>query len=243
MQLRESPHFLLLMPDGTTSAELCLQHLEYYWAQISRELEGISSARGSGKSVVLIAPDIDSFARYLGDYYPDGDFMMPGGVCLDQGYAHFILPDTNLTHCAPVLAHELCHIFLRSKYWPLWLEEAVVQTVEHCVARSGSYVLDREMIRRHRDFWTPEIMQDFWSGLSFHRPDEGSELSYHLALFLLNAVGAFGREGTLAFLRSASRDDAGFAGFRDVTGSLPSEALTNLLGPKDWSFRRATASL
>ena len=231
MQLRESPHFILVLPTSSSQADLCLQHLEIYRGRIAAALRDFASAKWIGKSVVLVAPDAEQFARYLTDYYPDGEFMMPGGVCLNAGYTHFVLPDAHLHQHLPVFAHELCHVFLRNTNWPLWLEEAVVQTIEHKVTRLSSYVLDRETIRRHRAFWTPATIQEFWTGSSFQRPDEGSELSYHLALFLLNAVNGEGREAMATLLRQARREDAGFAAFTAALGLSPAEVVANLLDP------------
>jgi len=238
MQLRESSHFILVLPTASHHGDICLQHLEIYRERIAAALRDFVSAEWIGKSVVLISPDTEQFARYLADYYPDGEFMMPGGVCLSTGYTHFVLPDANLHQHLPVLAHELCHVFLREQTWPLWLEEAVVQTVEHTVTRLSTYVLDRELVRRHRVFWTPTLIQEFWTGESFHRRDEGSELSYHLSLFLLNAVAGNGREAMRLLLTQAKRDDAAFAAFTAATATSPAEVLTNFLGPGNWSWRK-----
>jgi hypothetical protein len=91
-------------------------------------------------------------------------------------------------------------------------------------------MLDREMVRRHRGFWTPATLEEFWSGKSFQRADEGSELSYHLALFLLNAVAGGGRAAMKTLLTQARRDDSGFAAFTAAHGESPAEVVANLLG-------------
>jgi hypothetical protein len=236
MTVAASPNFILAVPEEAKNAKACLAQLEDYLAQIQDALRGLDLMKWGSKSVVLIAPDIDSFTRYLADYYGDGEFMSPGGVCLRHGYVHFVLRDSNLTNAAPVLAHELCHVCVTGFPWPLWVEEALVQAVENRVSHRNPYALDREMIQRHQRYWESVFMQDFWSGRSFHYPNEGSELSYHLARFLLEAVAAGGREQVLAFLRAANYEDAGFEAMWKTTGVFPSEIIADLLGPGEWGL-------
>jgi hypothetical protein len=240
MTVAESPNFILAVPEEAKNARQCLIQLEDYLAQIRSALQGLELMKWGSKSVVLIAPDLDSFTRYLADYYDDGEFMTPGGVCLRNGYIHFVLRDSNLTQAASTLAHELCHVCVTGIPWPLWVEEALVQAVEYRVSRCNPYVLDREMVQRHQRYWTPARIQHFWSGHSFHFPDEGSELSYHLARFLLEAVAGGGREQVLAFLRMADHADAGFKAMWETLGVFPSEILVDLLGPGDWARHEET---
>jgi hypothetical protein len=239
MTVAESRNFILAMPESAKNTSACLAQLEDYLTQIREALRGIELAEWGSKSVVLIAPDVDTFTKYIGDYYAEGEYMTPGGVCLRNGYIHFVLRDSNLTMAAPILAHELCHVCVAGYPWPLWVEEALVQAVEHRVSRRNPYFLDREMIRRHQRYWTPALMQEFWAGRSFHFPNEGSELSYHLARFLLEAVAAGGREQVHAFLRQANHEDAGFGAMWEVVGVFPSEILADLLGPDDWGLQAA----
>jgi hypothetical protein len=230
MVVRTSRNFILVMPGDARRADAFLQQLEDYHQRIATALRGLPLHPWRAKAGVIVSPDPDTFARYLSDYYDDGEFMAPGGVCLDAGYVHFALPDHDLTLCGPTLAHELCHVFLRGVPLPLWTEEAVVQTVENLITHRNPYVLDREMVRRHREYWTPERIQKFWSGASFHLPDEGSELSYHLALFLLNAAMQGGQEMLMKFLSKANASDAGFSAFHEAVGVGLDEILSDFLG-------------
>lgn len=65
-----------------------------------------------------------------------------------------------------------------------------------------------EMHAKHRAFWGDAEIQEFWSGKSFLRPDEGNMLSYDLARVL---VDYFAREwGQFkAFALAADRSDGG----------------------------------
>src|SRR5688572_18585709 len=177
MRVSEAPNFLLVAPLSLSKPGNCLQQLESYHRQIHEMLSGLDLAEGYGKELVVIAPDLDGFTRYLAGYYPNGSYMMPGGVCLRHGYTHFVVLEHELTRAAPILAHELTHGCVTGLPWPAWVDEAVAQTVEYRVSRVNPYVLDRSMVERHRRYWTPERMQGFWMGESFHFTDEGSELS------------------------------------------------------------------
>lgn len=232
----ESTNFLLLTPKRNADAQKCLVQLEAYRSQIMQALKGLDFECQQSRAPVVITPDADSFVRYLSDYYENGEFMTPGGVCLRRGCIHFVLPDDNLTASAPILAHELTHYCLTGISWPLWLEEGVVQSVENLVTRQLPYILDREMVGRHQNYWNREKIRDFWVGRSFSFPDEGSELSYHLSRFLLEAAGQCGRDTLFAFLNKAHYRDAGFEAMQSALGFSPDEILADLLGDGDWSL-------
>ncbi len=241
MAVTHSENFYLVAAESFSGVRSCLIQLEGYYAQVQKCLSGLDLPEGFGKHVVVMAPDLDSFTRYLSDYYPEGEFMMPGGVCLRHGYTHFLIREDNLTAVAPVLAHELTHACVTGIPWPAWVDEAVAQSVEFQICGLNRYELNREIVERHRRYWTPELMQGFWTGESFHFTDEGSELSYHLARFLLEAVAQNGRPAMMQFLRTAQAEDAAFEAFWNELGVLPSEMLVELLGEKDWAFHGSQA--
>lgn len=120
-----------------------------------------------------------------------------GGVYLNRGHGHFAMPNGDLERYVSVMSHELCHAFLHHLELPLWLDEAITQGVEHSITGLLPYVLDREMIGRHQDYWDAPRIRAFWSGESFIFADEGQELSYHLARFILHGLhdGGPRREG------------------------------------------------
>jgi hypothetical protein len=233
----ESENFIAVTARTAGNIRATLVQLEDYRRQIHRALAGLNLMHGSSKVVVVIAPDQETFIRYLGDYYDDGEHMLPGGVCLRRGYVHFVLPDHNLTSSAPVLAHELTHVCVSGLSWPLWVEESVVQSVEHRLSGRNPYVLDRDIVRRHQRYWDAGKVQDFWTGRSFNYPNEGSELSYHLCRFLLEAVAHNGRDALMAFLQGAQLTDSGFGAMKAVAGFDPSEVLVDLLGEGEWHLR------
>ena len=65
-----------------------------------------------------------------------------------------------------------------------------------------------QMRHKHLNFWGTDEVQQFWSGESFQRTDDGNKLSYDLARIL---VGQFSTdwERFKSFVLSAEERDAG----------------------------------
>ena len=86
----------------------------------------------------------------------------------------------------PIIAHELTHCLLAPLKIPAWLNEGTAVNMEKqlcpgAVDRHRGIFVHREAARRRAEFWNAETIQEFWSGKSFNRPDEGCSLSYELA--------------------------------------------------------------
>ena len=98
------------------------------------------------------------------------------------------------------------------------------------------------MVERHQSYWTEERIQAFWTGESFFFTDDGNELSYHLAQFILSAVyqgGATPPDMINEFILAAGgSDDAGATAAREVLGFDSGELLERFLGEGDWNPTR-----
>lgn len=236
--LHESANFLLLAQAPQKKAAEVLSFLESCLSRIRASLPLLTSAPLYGKCPVLVFAELDRFYEYLADYtQEDGEYAAVGGVYLNRGYGHFALPNMDLTRYTDVLSHELCHALLAQRQLPAWLDEAITATVEHDITGRNPYVLDREMLERHRSYWNKDRMQRFWRGESFWSPDEGQELSYHLARFLLNALRQGGHTSSQEmnnFVLAARREDAGLCAAEEVLGIRLDELLTGLVGDGEW---------
>jgi len=62
----------------------------------------------------------------------------------------------------------------------------------------------------HVRFWNEDTIQEFWSGRSFLRSDQGQMLSYEMAATLVEQLGRLWPQFR-AFAREASLDDGGAA--------------------------------
>lgn len=236
MELHLSDHFLLSAPWKYSHASSCLTQLEQYRTRILQLLGVVAGPSWASRCAVIITPSHDDFVSYVMEYSNEGKTSLPGGVYLNRGFGHFVLPNGNLTQHTSILAHELCHALIGPRDMPLWLNEAVTQNIEQQIARQNPYVLDRDLVRKHQAYWTEERMRAFWSGESFSAADEGSPLSYHLARFLLNAITQHGRDLTLQFVLAARCHDAGFSAARSVLEIELSELVSGLLGEGSWGL-------
>ena len=236
--IRESRNFILLstVTDGKAAEVLCF--LERIDERIQQTIPALLPEALYGKCPVIAFGDEQDFYRYVSQYFTeDGDFGGMGGVYLNRGYGHFAMPNGDLERYVSVMSHELCHAFLHHLELPLWLDEAITQGVEHSITGTLPYVLDREMIGRHREYWDGPRIQAFWDGGSFGFADEGQELSYHLARFILHGLhdGGSTPRGVLdAFFLRAKYDDAGQSAAVEVLGISLGECLVPLLGEGDW---------
>ena len=68
--------------------------------------------------------------------------------------------------------------------------------------------MDPERLREHRTFWDEQTIQEFWSGKSFGRVDEGNGLSYELARYCIRAL-AHDVSSFIVFAQHASFEDGG----------------------------------
>ena len=165
-----------------------------------------------GKDILVVFEDVESYYKYVSYYYPDaGEFAFSSGMYIDTGCAHFVTVKADLRAIEPVIAHEMTHGCLTHLPLPLWLNEGLAVNTEHRIARvSGSHLTAHELHRKHLSFWRPQEIQEFWSGESFKRTDDGDILSYDLARFIV-AQFAKDWETFKDFVLDADAADAGAA--------------------------------
>jgi hypothetical protein len=234
----ESENFFMVSAAEDCRAQRALLFLEDCLTRIKRGLSFLPEKPGYGKWPVLCL-ELGIYDEYLSDFIQEaGEYAATGGVFLNRGYGHFAIPNESLEDCANVLVHELTHGLLSLHALPAWLDEALAQTVEQGMSMTTPYHLDREIIQQHQRYWNEELIQSFWSGESFQFPDEGAELSYHLALFLYHALrqsGTIPQAAVKEFISKAKREDAGHAACLEVLGLDLGEIVGHLLGEGNWS--------
>jgi hypothetical protein len=101
---------------------------------------------------------------------------------------------------------------------PLWLNEGLAVNTERRLAGTGiPLYTPQEMQDRHLAFWGEQEIQQFWSGVSFGRTDEGNLLSYDLARIIVEQMA---KEWApfKQFVRAADRADAGARAAREHFG-------------------------
>lgn len=218
-RLRESPEAIVLSALDEVTATALLRYVATTRRRLLRVLEGVAQFAPGEKSVVLVLDDEDSYYRYIANHYPDdGEFGFSGGVFLAEGCPHFVVKRNDLRAIEPVIAHEMTHSALAHLDLPLWLDEGLAVNTERTLAGStGNGHTPQQLHGKHVAFWDPARIQEFWSGRSFYRTDDGQMLSYELARILVQEMArdwpSFG-----AFTREARRDDAGHDAARRLLG-------------------------
>ncbi|WP_442509865.1 hypothetical protein SH528x_001465 [Novipirellula sp. SH528] len=235
--VHESPEFLLLAADPTF-AKRVLARCERALQIILERLDGVASNEGFGKHVVLLFAGTESYYDYVADFYPaEGEFALSGGMFLDVGYGHFAICPACGDDYERTIAHELNHALLRHLPLPLWLNEGVTQFMEDCVLEASYFMVDHEIVRRHRSYWNDETIHMFWTGDSFYCPDDGQELSYHLSQVLFRNLMFDYPKNVNDILNTANYADAGNAAFINACNVSLADRVAQFLGPGSWAPR------
>ena len=160
-----------------------------------------------GKHILLLFSDPDDYYAYISDYNQDGTHILSGGVFIRRGYAHIALPYFDTLSAQHTLAHELTHNLLCHLPIPVWLNEGLAVVVEGLVTRRG-FILDGDLIERHRYHWNETNIQTFWAGKTYDLPGDDSQLSYSLGEILVNLLFEKGAD-FIEFVKVADWRDAG----------------------------------
>lgn len=209
LTLYESEDFFLLSALGARESEVLLDYAQRALKRNLATLEGIAANDGFGKFVIMVLQDEDDYYRYVSEYYPqDGEFSFSGGMYIQNGYGHFVFCKGSMDAMEPTLVHELTHALVGHLPMPAWVNEGLAVNTERRWAPRPPQYKPHELAYMHSKFWNEETMQEFWSGKSYLRPDEGNALSYDLAQRLIELIGK-DHEVLARFVNKASGEDAG----------------------------------
>ncbi|HRQ64557.1 MAG TPA: hypothetical protein PKZ76_06820 [Xanthomonadaceae bacterium] len=233
-RLFESNVALLLTRQNDRAADLTLAFVARTGRRVQRLLGRLAHVEPWGRDILILFDDADTYYRYVGAFHPeDEDFAASSGMFISAGCAHFVSVDQDLHAVEPVIVHEMSHAMVTHLPLPTWLNEGIAVNAEHRLAGDGATVWDRrELVRRHRAFWTPPLIQGFWSGQSYLRPDEGNELSYDLGRIIVDAMSSDWTRFE-DFALAAQRSDGGKAAAREVLGVDLGAFVASFLGAGD----------
>jgi hypothetical protein len=212
----ESENFLLLSPMPKRSTQLFMKFCETSLRRIKNNLGTLVSDDHEGKYLSIVFSDQDQYYQYISHYYPeDGEYGMSSGMFIQQGYGHFVMCEGHLSEMEPIIVHELTHCLLAYLPIPAWLNEGIAVNTEYVMfpyladPKSSMYSL-KEMVEKHAAFWNEDTIQEFWSGKSFLRIDDGGMLSYDLAK-MITSLAAADEVAFRTFVAKADAKDAGIA--------------------------------
>lgn len=233
----DSERFQLLSPLDKRAARAVLGYLEKTRKRVRRVLDGIAMDSEVGKICVLIFENQDQYYQYVSNYHPEeGEFSLSAGMFLQHGYGHFVFVQDNMSVIEPTIAHELTHCLLQHLPIPAWLNEGIAVNTEYRLSPPPGrplYTPD-EMHEKHLAFWNEMTIQEFWSGKSWRRPDEGNSLSYDLAVHFVTMCSpdfAAFRE----FVNAADMADSGDAAAQAHLGYPVAHLAEAVLGEGLWA--------
>lgn len=242
-RLHESAHGFLLSAQAPRPAAVTLEFLDNTLRRVRHLLQELAVSGDPGKEILVVFASEDDYYRYASYYYPDeGEFALSSGMFLHAGCSHFVVHGEDLAQFEPVIVHEMTHSQLSHLPIPAWLNEGMAVNSEQRLTRIGADAWAVQHLEaRHRKFWTPETIQQFWSGAAYIRPDEGSELAYDLGRLMVNGLSS-DWEGFKRFARAANLRDAGASAAHDQLHLDLGEFVRHFPGQSEGEWGPAPAS-
>jgi len=232
--ISESTNFVLLTSRSAAAAQSILRTSESAVQLLTNWLGSVAEKRGYGKHVILDFDTEENYYVYVSYFRPrDSPIIASGGVFLRDGYQHIALPPSK--RMQDVLIHELAHNRLAHLPLPSWLNEGIAVNMERRVGGNKQGMLDRDLVQKHRKYWTKETIEGFWSGTSFRDMDgKVIHLSYSLAEILVDLlVQEF--PNFMDFVARANWNDAGQGAAFEVFGVTLNDIAQTFLGPGEWA--------
>jgi hypothetical protein len=230
-RLVESENAMVLSSLEPNVARATLDYMERTLRRVTHVLDGVAHVPEWGKDLLIVFDEQDAYYHYVSYYYPEsGEFAFSSGMHIGGGCSHFVTVKADLRSIEPVIAHEMTHGCVAHLPLPLWLNEGLAVNTERRLAGAGiPLYTPAEMHDRHLAFWGEEEIQQFWSGASFGRTDEGNSLSYDLARIMVEQMAKdwapFAR-----FVLAADRADAGASAAHEHLGMALETYACALLG-------------
>ncbi|MEC5386588.1 hypothetical protein VVD49_12700 [Uliginosibacterium sp. H3] len=238
-RLVETQDALILTSMEPAVAAALAEYVSTTRQRILKVLKGIAQLPAGEKTILIVMDSEEDYYQYVANFYPeDGEFAMSGGMFIDAGCPHFLTVRNELSAVEPVIAHEMTHLSLSRLNLPKWLDEGIAVNTERRVAGfRGQLYTPRELHAKHLGFWNAGMIQQFWSGESFDRTDDGNLLSYDLGRIIVEQMGKQW-DGFVRFVNTAQREDGGAAAAHEAFGADLGEVASVLLedmGDEDWS--------
>jgi hypothetical protein len=155
--------------------------------RVVRLLADLAQIPSGGRDILIVLDTEQQYYEYVSRYYAeDGEYSLSSGMYIHGGCGHFVCVKSDLAVIEPIIAHEMTHSCLSHLPIPAWLNEGLaVNTETKLCSAAGSEFTPAEMRVKHQQFWNESTIQEFWSGKSFLRTDDGNRLSYDLGRILV----------------------------------------------------------
>ncbi|WP_086930865.1 hypothetical protein [Agarilytica rhodophyticola] len=206
-RLYETSEVVVLSTQVDSEINTTVEFLHKSRAKIERVLKGICQFDEADKSVLILLDDNDSYYQYISQY-ESSEEAISGGMFIRIPIPHFVARNEDLYILEATLIHELTHSALNHYALPVWVDEGLaVNTEQRLVSTSRPIYKPEALLRKHREYWSEDRIQDFWSGRSFQMNGDSMTLSYELAQILIQHLSE-DWESFKNFVRDASYEDA-----------------------------------
>lgn len=218
-QLRQEGGAVLLSTLEPHVARAMLGYMGKTLQRIVRLLDGVAQPPEWGKDLLIVFDDEDTYYSYVSHYYPEaGEFAGSSGMYINAGCGHFVTAKADMRLIEPIIAHELTHSCVSHLPMPAWLNEGLAVNTEHRLSPLGPGLFTPQQLHdKHLGFWGAAEIQEFWSGKSFLRNDDGNMLSYDLARIVVAQLGS-DWDRFRSFVLAADLADAGAAAAAEHLG-------------------------
>lgn len=177
---------------------------------ITTSLDPIHNGALPGPVIIFATRSSDAYYSFIAHFYDEGVHGGSGGIYLGADHNAFpmLVIDGSVTWgIEAVVVHELTHHALAGCRLPLWAEEGLTQMMEERIAGGRPFIMNSEMMDRHRALWSDIGFGPFTSGIAFGSSErDQQELAYHLALAMTRSLLERRASDFFAFAR-ACRDN------------------------------------
>jgi hypothetical protein len=235
--IAESKTALSLSSLNSSTARTTANFMGNALEQVLGVLDGIAQAPQWGKDILIVFEDAESYYHYLSFFYPDAAALgLSRGMYIRAEVGHFVTVKADLYAIQSTMVHEMTRNCLAHLPLPLWLNVGIAVNTEHQLVNKkscggcGSQQLHHKLLA----YWNESEIQEFWSGASFQRADEGLQLSYKLARIMVELL-AKDWQSFKSFVTNAHADDAGAAAARAYLDMDLGELVCALLERDYWA--------
>lgn len=237
-ELLESSHFLLLSREKEHVQKNLLYACENSRKIILEQFAGNLKKVGLGKHVLIVFHHAEDYYRYSHWFSGGGEAPMTGGMCINNGYTHIIIPVIEAeTTPLSTIAHEFSHVMLSGYVLPNWLDEAIAMRMEDVVVEQEGLMLNEESYKQHIKYWDEKTIQGFWSGEVWGRESVGFSLSYQLARVLWQKIAidlSATKEEVIELIETVQMEDCGNAAVKKIFDYSLGELVADFLGEGNW---------
>lgn len=239
-RVQASDDFLLLSSMDERKATLYLASCQRILARVTRALGPLANDTGYGRYVVIAFHELEPYAEYVAQYYPDDEDTHSGAVYLNEGYGHVAMVEYGIDRAEATIAHMITLNLLGHLPLPTWLRQGIAQNIMDTMfprlgdPRSPAH-FPGELEAKHAAHWNKDTIQDFWFGEAFRNNEEPGMLAFDLSA-KVTALAARDEHAFRAFVGEAHWEDGGL-GAEHHLGFPLRNLVEAVLGEGDWQPR------